>query len=68
MTRTALPDPIFSPRLTTLPEGSVTAQEARAEALTVLPLTLATLLEVASSNSHSHAGDAAATTTAGARR
>jgi hypothetical protein len=46
----------------------VTAQEARAEALTVLPLTLATLLEVASSNSHSHAGDAAATTTAGARR
>ena len=60
MTRIALPLPIFSPRLTTLPEGSVTVHAASAEARTDLPFTVATLLDVEASTSHSHAGEAAA--------
>jgi hypothetical protein len=70
MTRTDLPEPIFSPRLTVLPEGSTTDSAASAGAVTVLPFTVATRLDVVGSTSHSQSGEAAAMTVceAAARR
>lgn len=62
MTRIALPEPIFSPRLTAAPEESTTDRAASADEVTVFPLTLATRLDVVGSISHAHSGEDAATT------